>query len=428
MFFPQLLLSLSFLFILSSALPSLPFYERTPTPSTPLPPSLDPFYTAPPHFALSPPGTILRLRTAPGNLTSIISNSSLAYNILYRTTNSRYSPSRAVTTIFLPLSSTLNTALLSYQIPYNTLNIDDSPSYFLYTLATGFPDIASALERGWVVSVPDFEGPDASSAAGIQEGLATLDSIRAVLSLSSEFGLSEHPSPRAAMWGYSGGAIPSEYAAELQTLYAPELEIAGVAIGGLPPNMKATFRTANGGPVAGVVPAGLLGITNQYPEAYGFVVSQLKSEGVYNKTGFLAVETMGFSEVLENYAFQDIFSYFVQGEKIMDAEVLRKPFEENGVMGVHGTPKMPLFVYKAIKDEASLVGETDSLVERYCDRGVNILYQRNELGGHMAEYYNGVERSFEWLDAVLGGTYKEMYNATGCTIQNGTWGSDSSPV
>jgi len=67
-------------------------------------------------------------------------------------------------------------------------------------------DIAEALSRGWWVNVPDFEGPLASFGAGVQEGHATLDSVRAVLSA----GLGVDMDSRYAMWGYSGGSLASE--------------------------------------------------------------------------------------------------------------------------------------------------------------------------------------------------------------------------
>ena len=68
-----------------------------------------------------------------------------------------------------------------------------------------------ALGRGWYVNVPDYEGPTASFIAGVQEGHAILDSVRAVL--SSGFGLTADVS--YALWGYSGGSIASEWAAEV---------------------------------------------------------------------------------------------------------------------------------------------------------------------------------------------------------------------
>ncbi|OCL10937.1 hypothetical protein AOQ84DRAFT_374465 [Glonium stellatum] len=101
------LLAFSFLLTLSSALSSTSVTLQKPTAgplSTPLPPSQDPFYTAPLNYELAKPGTVLRIRAAPGNLTSVTSNSSAAYHILYRTTDTRYKPSWAVTTLFVPPS------------------------------------------------------------------------------------------------------------------------------------------------------------------------------------------------------------------------------------------------------------------------------------------------------------------------------------
>lgn len=92
----------------------------------PLPPSKDPFYTAPFAYDGVPPGTILRVRSAPG-LVKAIANCSAAYNILYRTTDSNYKPSWAVTTLLFPLvepghptsnwtAVSPGSVLLSYQV------------------------------------------------------------------------------------------------------------------------------------------------------------------------------------------------------------------------------------------------------------------------------------------------------------------------
>ena len=132
--FLRTLLALSTLLWLSNAFAApkkaMAFLSRASTPF--LPPSQDPFYTAPPGYQSSPPGAVLRVRLAPG-LTSVIGNTSAAYNILYRTTDSNYQPSWAVTTLYVPLvigggnatnATTSNSssvapgsALLSYQVP-----------------------------------------------------------------------------------------------------------------------------------------------------------------------------------------------------------------------------------------------------------------------------------------------------------------------
>jgi hypothetical protein len=163
-----------------------------------IPPSQDPWYSAPAGFASAAPGAVLKVRVAEGNLNAVYNTSGAAYNILYRTTNSQYRPTWAVTTLISPLSPQIqsNTSqadiLLSYQIPYDSADIDSSPSYALNGLA--YADITNALAQGWYVNVPDYEGPTAAFTAGVLSGHATLDSIRAAL----KFGLS--PQTRYAMW------------------------------------------------------------------------------------------------------------------------------------------------------------------------------------------------------------------------------------
>lgn len=208
--------------------------------TTPLAPSKDPWYTAPDGYLSAKPGTIFRMREAPGNLTNKFGNARAAYNILYATTNSLYNADWAVTTVIVPKEADIE-SLLSYQIPYDSASVDASPSYALYQ---GPPsDINVALGLGWLVNVPDYEGPLASFTAGVQSGHATIDSVRAVLSTASTYGLSS--TAKYAMWGYSGGALASEWASELQGDYAPELSFAGSALGGLTPNITSVLFTIN---------------------------------------------------------------------------------------------------------------------------------------------------------------------------------------
>lgn len=212
----------------------------------PIAPRVDPWYSEPAGFENDAPGTILRIREAPGNLTTITANCSAAYNILYRTTNSLLLPTWAVTTLFVPDNST--GALLSYQIPYDTTDLDASPSYALYSNTP--TDVTTALGKGWFVNVPDYEGPLASFTAGALSGHATIDAVRAVLSAKERLALPD--GLKYALWGYSGGALASEWAAELQAQYAPELNFSGVAVGGLTPNITSVLITINDKVMAGL--------------------------------------------------------------------------------------------------------------------------------------------------------------------------------
>ncbi|PYH94524.1 LIP-domain-containing protein [Aspergillus ellipticus CBS 707.79] len=416
----------SVLLLAASLLPGVCTLPTSPS-STPIPPSEDPFYTAPPGFEIALPGDILRIRAAPGNLTTVVGNASAAYNILYRTTNSQYRPSWAVTTLLIPQPSaaalTNDSTLLSYQIAYDSFDLNASPSYALYSDPPS--DIAKALKLGWFVNVPDYEGPLASFTAGVQSGHATLDALRAVL--SSGFGL-EAVSARYALWGYSGGSIASEWAAELQPQYAPELAIAGVAVGGLTPNITSVMDSVSSTLSAGLIPAAVLGLSSQYPDTFAYILSQLKTSGPYNRTGFLAAKGLDLDESEVFYADQDIFEYFVNGSATFSAQVVQKALNRDGYMGYHGVPQSPLFFYKAIHDEVSPIADTDKLVKKYCGVGANILYERNTVGGHSAEQVNSDARAWKWLISVLGGTYEAEYQTIGCTIKNVTLNVTSSPL
>jgi hypothetical protein len=88
---------------------------------------------------------------------------------------------------------------------------------------------------------------------------------------------------------------------------------------------------------------------------------------------------------------------------------------------------MSFFAYKAINDELSLIAETDVLVQRHYGVSANILYQRNTMGGHLAEGIKANATALALVTAVLDGSYSKLCHTTGCTIQNVTIAIDTSP-
>jgi hypothetical protein len=108
----------------------------------------------------------------------------------------------------------------------------------------------------------------------------------------------------------------------------------------------------------------------------------------------------------------------VNGAEILQAELVKEVLQVNGLMTYHGVPKPPLFVYKAIHDEVTLVGDTDTYVERNCAFGAKIKYERNTVGGHVDELTNGDARALNWLATLFEGGYEPG----GCTVQNVTVG------
>jgi hypothetical protein len=224
---------------------------------------------------------------------------------------------------------------------------------------------------------------------------------------------------KVALWGFSGGALASEWAAELAGHYAPKLKVAGVALGGLTPNVTSVIDFLNRGPSAGLIPAGLLGIATQHPNAYAWITSRLKPA---TASRFLGVRYLAAAQAIATYQNEDIYDYFVGGyNDVRVSRVMTNMYNIDGYMGYHGVPRMPIFVYKAVRDELSPVEDTDDLVERFCGVGANILYHRNLAGSHNEELVNGRQRAFAWLSSVLDGSYGEIYSTMGCTVVNVTY-------
>jgi hypothetical protein len=159
------------------------------------------------------------------------------------------------------------------------------------------------------------------------------------------------------------------------------------------------------------------------------MVSKLKPSGKYNATTFLSASNMSLTQAAVAFAFQDISEYFMDGfNDLLNNTMARQVILRDGLMGYHGVPQMPLFAYKAVGDLVSPINDTDNLVSKYCEVGVNILYQRNKVGGHSADATNGHPAAEAWLDAVLNGTYGATYNTEGCTIETVSVNITSSPL
>ncbi|KAI0193132.1 LIP-domain-containing protein [Astrocystis sublimbata] len=392
----------------------------------PLPPSQDPWYRAPDGFEAAAPGTVLRLRIAPGNLTTIVKNATAVYNILYRTTDSRHRPSWAVTTLFIPTTTHATPsgkqAVVSYQFAYDSADVDSSPSYGFYNaLSQPVPSLnipastdllTDLLTRGWMVNSPDYEGPSAAFGASIQAGQATLDALRAVTNLAN---LTDLGPLSIDMWGYSGGSITSEAVAELQSRYAPDLSISAAIAGGLVDDIAVDFDLFNGTALAGDLVAAILGLTSQYPEALAYVRSRLKPE---TADEFLAARHMNTGAVTSFFSSKDIYSYFIGGGADLQAPPLQKVYEKECRLGHYGLPEIPLFLYKAIGDQYCPISRTDALASRFCAAGVEVTFERNTVGGHVAEIGNAKPRVFQWLESIFDETYQTPVG--GCFIRDVT--------
>ncbi|PMD40904.1 LIP-domain-containing protein [Hyaloscypha variabilis F] len=392
---------------------------RLPLQTTPIPPSEDPFYQPPAGYETAAPGAILASRLTPSTLSAFQTfplSIKAAYQLLYRTTNSLGGPEVTVTTVLIPYSAD-TTKLISYQIAEDATYINCAPSYVLQTgsnttyAGTGSLEvllITAALNQGWIVNVPDWEGPNSTFIAGIQAGQATLDSVRAALASGDITGVSSKA--QVQMWGYSGGALASEFAAELQANYAPEINFVGTAIGGTTPNITNVYNTINNGLFAGLNTAGILSLAKAYPDFNTYLQSVLVPS---KAAAFDAANERCFYADVVDYAYQNIDTYFTNGAAFFNDSVVVSILTSGATMGLHGTPSMPLLVYKAVADEISPIADTDALVAKLCSQGTKITYIRDYFGEHFIQAATSVGAVIDF--------FKDNFNGvspTECTTQD----------
>ena len=157
--------------------------------AAPIPPSQDPFYQPPSGYENSAPGTILKSRPVPVPVAFYSYdpvNVKGAYQLLYRTTDSHGNPEAAVTTVIQPYNADAG-KLVSYQTAEDAPFVDCAPSYTFQFGSQDFGNgqkielllILAALNKGYYVNTPDYEGPKAAFAAGIQPRPPTHDTNRA---------------------------------------------------------------------------------------------------------------------------------------------------------------------------------------------------------------------------------------------------------
>lgn len=397
------LVALASIVSLTSFVSSMPVFQRDITL-----PSQDPFYYPPEGFKDVAPGTILDWRHPPSPLAAfgeISLELEAAYQILYRTTAANGDPTHTVTTVLIPPDANYS-RVVSQQDFMDSACFDCSTSYALQqhsshkTLQSqsSIIYIAGLLNHKYIVNVPDYEGPKASFSCGLSSGYALLDSIRALLSSGEFTGVAENSD--VVMWGYSGGSIPTQWAAELHPTYAPELRILGAAIGGTIVNIEETIKTINGGDGAGYAPSGIIGLMAEYPKLDKIIQAELVPETAEE---FTLAKTRCAMDNSDCFKGKDIGKYFIKGFDVFKNPDVQEILTETGTMGLRGTPRIPLHMYKTVNDAIAPIALDDALVAKYCADGGQVQYERNLHGSHASESVFGSSSAIVFLRNLLEG-------------------------
>jgi hypothetical protein len=253
------------------------------------------------------------------------------------------------------------------------------------------PLILAALEQGWAVVVPDYEGPNSEWTAGVQAGHAVLDGITAAERFSP-LGLDGSATP-VGLWGYSGGGQASAWASELAPTYAPRLDIVGVAEGGVPPNIADVANKINGGPFSGLYFGAALGLARAYSNLVD--TSTLLNSLGQSKAASLASACV--EQLAGEGAFQPIEWYTVNGIDPLTLPNVQQVVADDALG--QRIPKAPIFLYMSANDELIPVADDDALVAKYCSEGVTVDYIKDELSDHISLAVSGAGAAIDYLNS-----------------------------
>lgn len=375
-------------------------HEQLKPGDRPLNPADDPFYQPPRGFEFARPGTILRSRDVELGFLGIIPQRVTATQLLYRTTDRHGKPQATATTVLVPPDHSPGDIrpVLSYQCAIDAVSSRCFPSYALRHRAKPvgcfaqfeYLMIAAALAEGWMVSVPDHEGPDGIWGAPCEPGYYVLDGLRATLA-SPRFGLASDT--QIGLWGYSGGGLASAWAVEMQADYAPELNIAGAVLGSPVGDLGNTFRRLNGtsfSALPGLVVAALM---KTYPELRRVIEHHATSEGLGLLKSLESMSTVGALIKFFKTDMDDLVKPPLE-------DLLQTPEVQHVFTDIRlgkAIPTVPVLIVQAVHDSIIGVEDIDAVAHTYSEGGAQVTYHRDKFSGHILLHPMSAPMTMRWL-------------------------------
>ncbi|HEX4190509.1 MAG TPA: lipase family protein [Marmoricola sp.] len=373
-------------------------------------------YTGSTPLADIAPGTVLKTRTAPYNLHGLKLPLTVT-QILYRTTDGRGRPTVNVTSVIKTPVKHTTSKVIAYGSFYDSLNPQDGPSYGVSggtSPGSVVVDVEAGLVipfllQGYSVVVADTQGATADFADGPEYGRTTLDSIRAVLR-TSKSGIRKDA--RFGLFGYSGGAIATGWAAALAPSYAPDVSkrLVGGSEGGILVDPDHNLHYISGSRVwAGVIVMALIGASRgagisllPYLNSYGLsVFAKVKNASIANVLG--KYPGLTWKQIAKpQYATPEQIPLFVKTVNRLN-------------LGQAPAPQIPMFMGQGgngnlegttakigTGDGVMVAGDVRSLARRYCSLGTKVLFRRYDATSHFTTVPLWLPEAVSWLEARFG--------------------------
>lgn len=327
--------------------------------------------------------------------------------IAYRSTDTADRPILATATVVRPHHARPDGPVLSYQHYLNALGQGCAPTETLVnpTLET-VQDNAMAflrlqLDRGWTVIIPDHLGPKVAYPGGQLSGRIVLDGMRAVRD-DPRF---ESAGSRFGALGYSGGGIASAWVSLMHDEYAPDVNLVGVAQGGIPTDMTTMARMIGNTPhpAFGLAFAAAIGMAREYPDAVR-LEEKLTPEGwaLYEQLRGRCTATL-----IIRGAFRSVPMVLAGGD-LMAEEGLMRAFADNSIRLSPDVPRVPVFMWHSGTDPLVPFWDAEETAKRYCREGTPLTWEPGVAPEHLIGAVEKLPAALDWLqerfDGVPAGT------------------------
>ena len=328
------------------------------------------FYTPPTKTPSGSAGELVWYRPATLNLKVPLPGNK-AWTVLYQSTDQRGNPDFVTGTVIVPTSSWKGSGarpVVTIGIGTQGIAPQCAPSKQMITgseYAGG--EIIEALKAGYAVDVTDYQGYTNGAiptyTAGKAEGQAVLDVVRAARQLPGS-GLGES-NPTYA-WGYSQGGQAVSWAGELQSSYAPNVKLSGVAAGGVPANLRefGAFSGPSTSSALGILSA--IGLEAAYPELKLGTLTPAGEKAV------AAALSECVTELLTTLKGADFREYTTEHKTLQELEEgepnFRKALEDQNLD--NKAVSAPVYHYHGLEDEMVPISQDVNLHYHWCTLGV----------------------------------------------------------
>jgi secretory lipase len=377
-------------------------------------------YTGSRPLAQIAPGTVLKTRTLSYHVAGVALPVQVV-QLLYRSAGALGQPTANVTSVLEPPVPSFTPRAVSYQSFYDSLNPADEPSVQIagdVTLGGLITDaesvvIAPLLLQGDTVIVPDTEGQTADFSSSPEYGVNTLNSIRAATN-SPLTGVTK--ATPVGLFGYSGGAIATDWAAQMAPSYAPDVnrQLVGAAEGGVLVDPAHNLTYVDGSSIwAGIIPMAVIGI------ARGFHLDITPYLNSYGRQLFSSLQKASITNVLGQYPGLT-FAQLVKPQYANPASIPILVKVENELnAGRLGSPTVPMFIGQGADgtlegtpgnkpgigpgDGVMVAGDVRTLARDFCASGTAVDYTQYDALSHISTFPVWTPAALAWLGGMFAG-------------------------